>query len=409
MPNLIFSYISHLRKRRAPQKDLARTTHHTTTIATMARLGDKILTATATIITAGYLFFATQTPSAHNTAHAAISILFLPFIWHWRSRPKLSSAGFVTLLGAWAAVWCHALPENMGITPWAVLAPMAVYAPARYLPQRNWGRIILLLTLAGSFVSPAIWRLDSHLLLHYREGMELVLAIGFHWALLGCVYAVGARYFLADQARETAYQTAREEEKLLIARELHDVLAHSLTLIKVQAQAGLYGGDQREALEEIRNAAATSLEEVRGIVQALRDPAQSGAMQPLCQLADLAEIIASFERAGLNISARLPQHCPPVPTLVQLAGVRIVSEALTNVVKHQGVGSTVQLSVQVDEQLQITVDSQTMAPTGASTSPGSGLLGLNERATALGGRFSAQGTASDFHVCATIPMHQGDH
>lgn len=80
MPNLIFSYISHLRKRRAPQKDLARTTHHTTTIATMARLGDKILTATATIITAGYLFFATQTPSAHNTAHAAISILFLPFI-----------------------------------------------------------------------------------------------------------------------------------------------------------------------------------------------------------------------------------------------------------------------------------------------------------------------------------------
>lgn len=62
MPNLIISYISHLRKRRAPQKDLARTTHHTTTIATMARLGDKILTATATIITAGYIFFATQTP-----------------------------------------------------------------------------------------------------------------------------------------------------------------------------------------------------------------------------------------------------------------------------------------------------------------------------------------------------------
>lgn len=197
-----------------------------------ARLGDKILTAVAVLIALFYLTSAWANPGAIELIQAALSLLFLPFIWVWRTKPVLSAAGFIVLLGAWAAAWMSQLPANLGVTPWILTAPMAVYATSRYVERRSIPRAVLIAALLGSFVSPAMWRIDPEsFLLSFQLDRRYITLLVVHWAVLGSAYFIAARYFDLDRQRERLAQErfhqAQEEERLLIARELHDILAHS--------------------------------------------------------------------------------------------------------------------------------------------------------------------------------------
>lgn len=383
-----------------------------------ARLGDKILTAVAALIALFYLIGAWAAPGAIELIQAALSLLFLPFIWVWRTKPVLSAAGFIVLLGAWAAAWISQLPANLGVTPWALTAPMAVYATSRYVERRSIPRAVLTAALLGSFISPAMWRIDPEsFLLSFQLDRRYITLLVVHWAVLGSAYFIAARYFDLDRQRERLAQErfhqAQEEERLLIARELHDVLAHSLTLIKVQANAGIIAARTdttaaEDTLQSIRDGADSALEEVRGIVTALRSTGPA-ALEPAQQLEHVQGIIDGFRTAGLKIDAELPSSYE-VSALTQLALVRIISEGLTNALRHQGPGTHVQLKLTLSDAARVTLTSTATSPTPSEVSgSGVGLVGVKERAQALGGHLTSNGDAQKFTLAAELPLHKEHH
>ncbi|MER0000565.1 histidine kinase [Corynebacterium sp. KPL4015] len=382
------------------------------------RLGDKILTAVAALIAVFYLISAWANPGAIELIQAALSLLFLPFIWVWRTKPVLSAAGFIVLLGAWAAAWISQLPANLGVTPWALTAPMAVYATSRYVERRSIPRAVLIAAFLGSFVSPAMWRIDPEsFLLSFQLDRRYIALLVVHWAVLGSAYFIAARYFDLDRQRERLAQErfhqAQEEERLLIARELHDVLAHSLTLIKVQANAGIIAARTdttaaESTLKSIRDGADSALEEVRGIVTALRSTGPT-ALEPAQQLEHVQGIIDGFRTAGLKIDAELPSSYE-VSALTQLALVRIISEGLTNALRHQGPGTHVQLKLTLSDAARVTLTSTATSPTPSEVSgSGVGLVGVKERAQALGGSLINSGDAQKFTLDAELPLHKDNH
>ena len=383
-----------------------------------ARLGDKILTAVAALIALFYLIGAWAAPGAIELIQAALSLLFLPFIWVWRTKPVLSAAGFIVLLGAWAAAWISQLPANLGVTPWALTAPMAVYATSRYVERRSIPRAVLTAALLGSFISPAMWRIDPEsFLLSFQLDRRYITLLVAHWAVLGSAYFIAARYFDLDRQRERLAQErfhqAQEEERLLIARELHDALAHSLTLIKVQANAGIIAARTdstaaEDTLQSIRDGADSALEEVRGIVTALRSTGPA-ALEPAQQLEHVQGIIDGFRTAGLKIDAELPSSFE-VSALTQLALVRIISEGLTNALRHQGPGTHVQLKLTLSDAARVTLTSTATSPTPSEVSgSGVGLVGVKERAQALGGYLTSSGDAQKFTLAAELPLHKDNH
>ena len=383
-----------------------------------ARLGDKILTAVAALIALFYLIGAWAAPGAIELIQAALSLLFLPFIWVWRTKPVLSAAGFIVLLGAWAAAWISQLPANLGVTPWALTAPMAVYATSRYVERRSIPRAVLIAAFLGSFISPAMWRIDPEsFLLSFQLDRRYITLLVAHWAVLGSAYFIAARYFDLDRQRERLAQErfhqAQEEERLLIARELHDALAHSLTLIKVQANAGIIAARTdstaaEDTLQSIRDGADSALEEVRGIVTALRSTGPA-ALEPAQQLEHVQGIIDGFRTAGLKIDAELPSSFE-VSALTQLALVRIISEGLTNALRHQGPGTHVQLKLTLSDAARVTLTSTATSPTPSEVSgSGVGLVGVKERAQALGGYLTSSGDAQKFTLAAELPLHKDNH
>lgn len=382
------------------------------------RLGDKILTAVAALIALFYLIGAWAAPGAIELIQAALSLLFLPFIWVWRTKPVLSAAGFIVLLGAWAVAWISQLPANLGVTPWALTAPMAVYTTSRYVERRSIPRAVLIAAFLGSFISPAMWRIDPEsFLLSFQLDRRYITLLVVHWAVLGSAYFIAARYFDLDRQRERLAQErfhqAQEEERLLIARELHDVLAHSLTLIKVQANAGIIAARTdstaaEDTLQSIRDGADSALEEVRGIVTALRSTGPS-ALEPAQQLEHVQGIIDGFRTAGLEVDAELPASYE-VSALTQLALVRIISEALTNALRHQGPGTHVQLKLTLSDAARVTLISTATSPTPSEVSgSGVGLVGVKERAQALGGYLTSGGDAQKFTLAAELPLHKDNH
>ena len=383
-----------------------------------ARLGDKILTAVAALIALFYLIGAWAAPGAIELIQAALSLLFLPFIWVWRTKPVLSAAGFIVLLGAWAAAWISQLPANLGVTPWALTAPMAVYTTSRYVERRSIPRAVLAAAFLGSFISPAMWRIDPEsFLLSFQLDRRYITLLVVHWAVLGSAYFIAARYFDLDRQRERLAQErfhqAQEEERLLVARELHDVLAHSLTLIKVQANAGIIAARTdstaaEDTLQSIRDGADSALEEVRGIVTALRSTGPT-ALEPAQQLEHVQGIIDGFRTAGLKIDAELPSSYE-VSALTQLALVRIISEGLTNALRHQGPGTHVQLKLTLSDAARVTLTSTATPPTPSEVSgSGVGLVGVKERAQALGGYLTSSGDAQKFTLAAELPLHKDNH
>lgn len=375
--------------------------------------GDRVFAGFAAALAVLYSMVPGETSTSVAVLQALVSWCFVPFFWVWRSRPALSAAGFTACLAAWAGTWFLALPLNSGISPWLVAAPMAVYATSRYCEDRRIPRVVTAVMFAGTFASPVMWRLLDNLELRYVGAADATYLVAIHWLLLALMYVAGARghgAMLRRRAEEAEklgrLHAAQEEEKLLIARELHDVLAHSLTLMKVQASAGIVAsrGDARaavEALETIRSTSDLALAEVRGIVRALRG-AGDADLQPSRTLGDIPGILEGFRTAGLTVEEKLPRELPEVSALVGLAATRIVTEALTNVLRHQGPGSSVVVELEPGEALVLDITSR--GTPQATRGGGAGLVGLEERARSLGGTLSAEGTPELFRVHAELPL-----
>ncbi|MFI6335012.1 sensor histidine kinase [Streptomyces sp. NPDC050535] len=207
--------------------------------------------------------------------------------------------------------------------------------------------------------------------------------------------------------RAQAAKRRADEERLRMARELHDVLAHSISVINVQAGVGLALLDSdpeqaRTALTTIKAASKEALGEVRQVLDTLRAPGEA-PRAPAPGLDRLSELVEQAAGAGLTVEMR--GTAPKLPPGTDLAAFRIIQEALTNVVRHSGSRHARVLVERAEGALRLRIDDDGPATGEDAGGSGNGLAGMRERAAALGGTIEA-GPRDDggFRVLAVLPL-----
>jgi len=221
------------------------------------------------------------------------------------------------------------------------------------------------------------------------------------------------RLELSERAREQAAERRAEQERMRIARELHDVVAHTLTEINVQAAAAAEHappGSERDALERIEETSHTAVGELRAILGVLREPSGSDApTTPAPGVQNIPELVDRARDAGLpvelDVTGAQPRH---VGEAVSLAAYRIVQEALTNARRHAA-GAPVSVTVGYGaSQLVLAVTNGAGATrNGHGPEPGVGITGMLERAAAVGGTLRAGPSRAGFEVAAELPYELG--
>ncbi|MFD4375151.1 sensor histidine kinase, partial [Streptomyces sp. NPDC058527] len=194
----------------------------------------------------------------------------------------------------------------------------------------------------------------------------------------------------ADEAERTREETARrraDEERLHIARELHDALTHQISIIKVQSEVAVHVARRRgehvpEAVLAIQEAGREATRELRATLEALRDDDTT----PPRGLDHIPELVEQTSRAGLEATLTIEGQRSDVPAAVDRTAYRIVQESLTNVARHAGAATASVHIVYRADSLAIQVDDDGKATPATVPTPGLGLLGMRERVTALGGR-----------------------
>ena len=236
-----------------------------------------------------------------------------------------------------------------------------------------------------------------------------------------------AGYALAEQVAQTEHEEERRavlEERTRIAREMHDVVAHHMSLIAVQAETAPYRlaelnestpTELREStmaeFSSLSSAARAALADLRSLLGVLRsDEEPERAPQP--RLADVPELVQTTRRAGVEVELTMPNVDENVPTAVGLCAYRIVQEALSNARRHAP-GSHVAVGIQLDHhQIELVVSNGPPANPSSAPRPrardhraGHGIPGMRERVALLGGSLAAEPTlVGGYAVSATIPL-----
>ncbi|WP_367138245.1 sensor histidine kinase [Saccharothrix sp. HUAS TT1] len=255
---------------------------------------------------------------------------------------------------------------------------------------------VVAFALADDF-DPAGDSMNGATLLH--AGWLVAVIVGVTRNRRAYLAEARARAAAAERRVEEEARRRATEERLRIARELHDVVGHHLSLINVQASAALHRPDPdrtEQALTAIKQTSKETLRELRTALGVLRQ--QDGARPGLDRLADL---VTTAGRSGLAIRTELAET-RPLPPEVDLAAYRIVQEALTNVARHAGATTAVVRVRPEREDVVVEVEDDGAGEPGE---PGNGILGMRERAQALGGSLTAgRGPGGGFRVRARLPL-----
>jgi len=228
---------------------------------------------------------------------------------------------------------------------------------------------------------------------------------------------VEERERLLESEREDRARRAVTAERLRIARELHDVVAHSMSVIAVQAGMGHHVLDAqpeeaRRALAAIETTSRTALTEMRRLLGVLRQEGEAhAALAPAPGMADLPLLLDQFREAGLDVSLTMSGDVPPTSTPVDLTTYRIVQEALTNTLKHGGPKARVLINHSLDELYVEVLDNgrarsiRRAGPAEATADVGHGLIGMRERVAVFGGRFSAGARpGGGYRIAVHLPL-----
>lgn len=226
------------------------------------------------------------------------------------------------------------------------------------------------------------------------------------------VAAVEERAERAERTREEEAKRRVAEERMRIARELHDVVAHHIALVNVQAGVAAHIMDSRpdqakQALAHVREASRSALDELRATVGLLRQSGDPAApMEPAPGLGVLDQLVDGFRRAGLPVEV-VEEDPGTLPASVDLTAYRVIQESLTNVHKHAGPGARAEIRIaRGAAELEVTVVDRGGSPQAPGTAGGGhGLIGMRERAAALGGTCEAgPRTQGGFRVHARLPL-----
>jgi signal transduction histidine kinase len=212
----------------------------------------------------------------------------------------------------------------------------------------------------------------------------------------------------AERERDQAAELAAAAERARIARDIHDSVAHSLSIIVIQAQAAAGAMKRRPdtartAIASIVTTGRDSLSDMRRLVGLSR--AGEPELAPLPGLADVPALVERVRTAGVSVLLDMPDVAPGLPTAVGVSAYRIVQESLTNVLKHGGANAAVDITIRcVDHSLQVTVRDHGRGSAPGAERVGNGLRGMRERAAMLGGLLTAgNAEGGGFRVYAELP------
>ncbi len=241
-----------------------------------------------------------------------------------------------------------------------------------------------------------------------------VVPVAAVWLVLPWMVGVAVRAYRRMRAR--AAQAERRgyifEERLRIAQEVHDVVGHSLAVINMQAGVALHVLEKRpsraaEALRAMRQTSAAALDDLRVTLAPLSGAATDASRRPAPGLARITDLVEAVNQGGLRVDLVVEGTLVAVPAAVDLAGYRIVQESLTNVVRHAGARRATVRVVYGPAAVSVTVadDGRGVGPLDGG---GRGLVGMRERAAALGGTLQAgPAPAGGFEVRAVLPVTAG--
>lgn len=290
--------------------------------------------------------------------------------WPWNVVQIL---GFLLVLGRLAVL------ENSSLTLWATassLVPVFLYTPR----ANAWGAAVLLVAIAalGDIVSRR--RRTKALLAEREELTEL------------------------ERARRTVL-----EERTRIAREMHDVVAHHMSMIAVRAETAPYRladlpAPARDELATIAAAAREALTDMRRLLGVLRSEEADAPLAPQPGFGQVDELISTARGAGLDVSAEL--NPPGLPETVSLAAYRIVQEALANASRHAPGGPVTIVARGLGDRFELTIRNRRTGPLPDGDGHGHGLSGMRERAELLGGALTAAPDGDDFLVHADLPLRE---
>ncbi|WP_240118229.1 MULTISPECIES: sensor histidine kinase [unclassified Streptomyces] len=322
-------------------------------------------------------------------------------LWWRRTAP-------VAVLGTAVTGW--ALTLGSGFSDLGGITIVALYSAGRYAAHD--GRVGLGVAAALAVVT-ADGLIDA---LPWGE-------IGFGALVLFVAWYTGRRLRLRQERaaqfrREQAAEANRivAEERTHIARELHDVVAHRVSMMTVQAGAArMVAPDDPEsalqAMAAVEEAGRQALDELRHLLGVLRPDGEHGGLGPQPALTDLPALVEQMREAGLDVSLGGDSRIP-LPARVELSVYRIVQEALTNVLKHCGPRARTQVYVRSDGNGDVTVEivddgrgpAAPPAPGGHGVGAGHGIVGMRERALLLGGSLDAgPRPGGGFRVLARLP------
>lgn len=219
-----------------------------------------------------------------------------------------------------------------------------------------------------------------------------------------------AQAAVTQKVRDLQERDAHARGRAEIARELHDVVAHHVSLIAVRAATATYQVDDvspaaQEVFAEIAAQARTALEELRTVLGVLRTPEGAAPLAPQPGLDDVGGLVERMRANGMHVTVQMLGSQRPLPDTVGLCCYRVIQEALTNAARHAP-GAPVQITVGYDDtEVVVTIsDSAGIAASPRGAGPaGFGLIGMRERVTALGGQLHAGPDTSGFRVRAHIP------
>ena len=353
---------------------------------------------------------------------------------------QLTSAA--TIEGRWHL---FSPPRSLGPVDWVLL----VVGPVALVARRRHPVLVLWVTFATTFAPSGTGLTHVSFLVAFfvaatagkRYPAWLALALTFVWtiwlaplaygyavpandalALAGWLLAVaiaaeatrirGERAAVTRASRQLDQRRQQSEERLRVARDLHDVIGHNISLINVQASMGLDLIDSqpeqaRAALSAIKSASKEALEELRTMLTTLRHDDDAAPRSPAPGLDRLPELVELTRAAGLSVEVEVAGTAPPLPAAVDLAAYRIIQESLTNVARHAGRALVTVRVTYDDADVHVEIDDDGALPSegAAAIGTGSGITGMRERAAVLGGELSAGfRPGGGFRVSARLPV-----
>jgi signal transduction histidine kinase len=327
----------------------------------------------------------------------------------WRARRPLTMTAIV--LGANGACIYAAAPHQAAFQPFVALTLTGYSVGSRAEGRRAlWVPPLLLAASAPVFLAARLHGQDSGNIIPSVVWLVAAWATGRtvrSWRHKNAALELANRE-LAEQ-RELQAQAAVAVERGRIARELHDVVAHNVSMMVVQAGAAarvLHGEqpDVRNALDVIAATGRETVDEMRTLLGVLRSDDGPAALRPQPGLADLEQLVGGVREAGLPVTLQIEGTPRPLPPALDLSAFRIVQEALTNTLKHAG-PARAEVTVRYEDGL-VTLE---IADTGRGPrddrGTGHGLVGMRERAAMLDGELeAAQADGGGFSVRARLPV-----